>query len=97
MEREDQAAAGFGVQPVGELGLDARALIEEGEGPSGCRQSIGQPGAVFLRLCFDAGQSEASGLGLHDADRLLVHKEQVVSAAVSRLEGKLAHRNPAAD
>ena len=89
-----QDAAGFGIKAVGELGLDARALIQEGKGPSGCRQSIGQPGAVFLGLRLDAGQSESDGLGFHHSDRFLVHIEKVIDGAVSRLEGKLAHRNP---
>ena len=96
MEGEDKAAARFRVQAIGELRFHSRALEEEREWTQVGGEVIGHAGAVLLGLCLHAGQREPFGLGLDNADGLLVDVEEVVGAAVARLEGELTHRHPTA-
>jgi hypothetical protein len=77
-----------GVVAVREVGLGAAGLEDERQPPSiGDRPQLGlgwQAGGVHRGLPLDAGEGRALGLGLDDADDLLVDVEQVVGAAVAR-------------
>jgi hypothetical protein len=73
VECEDVAAARLGVEQVGEAGLDAGALIEEGEGLDGAREVVRHPRGIFGGLGLDAGQGGAGLLGLDDTGGLAVY------------------------
>ncbi len=90
VEGEHAAGARVGVAHVGEEGLDAGGLIQEGQGrvPGVGLEQRRQPGAVFRRLRFDAAQGRADRLGLDDADGAAVDEEHVVGEAGG--EGELA-------
>ncbi len=69
MEAKHAAGAGLGVAHVGEIGLHARGLIEEGQGrvPGVIAQQVGQPPAVLGGLHLDAAEGLAHRLGLGHA------------------------------
>ncbi len=74
------------VVPVGEVRLGAAGLEHERQPPVGRQRREphlgGQTVGVHRGLPLDAGERRPLGLGLDDADRLLVDVEQVVDAAV---------------
>ena len=72
MEGEDQTASRLRVEPVGELRLRARALVQERERALVSGKVVRQANAVLLGLDFDSGKGGTFGLGLDDARRLLV-------------------------
>ena len=91
VEGEQAAAAGIGIETVGEEGLHAGAFVEEGEGRVVVQGELAQAEAVPGRLRLDAAESGALRLGLDGADGLAIHEQQVVGEA--GLQGKLAHGN----
>jgi hypothetical protein len=95
VEVENLTAARQRVKATGKAGLDAGTLVEERQGADVRRNHFRQADAVTLRLDFDAGKGLALALGLDDADRLAVHKEQVIRRPVPLLEGELTRRHAA--
>ncbi len=95
VEVEDRPAAGLGIEAVGEAGLDARALIEEGKRVPGAGEMVGHALRVLPRLDLDPRQGGAHLLGLDDARRLAVDVEEVVGEAMSWLQRELADRDTA--
>ncbi|MEJ7811496.1 MAG: hypothetical protein WKG32_13875 [Gemmatimonadaceae bacterium] len=90
VEGEEVAALGDGVEAVGEAGLDAGALVEEGKRPDRRGDTGGEPGAVLLALKLHSREGGPRPLCLDDADGLPFRVEQVIGEPVPRLERKLA-------
>lgn len=95
VEGEDGAGAWFGVEAVGEVGLDTGGFVEEGQGPAPGRQRGRQALRVLAGLSLDAGQCGALLLGFDDAGGLAIEVEQVVGAAVAGFEREFAQRDAA--
>ena len=77
------SAAGIGVEQAGEPGLDARGLIQEGQGPDRSRQRGWQALAVLGRLDLDGAQRGPGLLGFHGANGLAIDVQQIVGLAVA--------------
>ena len=76
---------GVGVQAIGELGLNTRALVQERERTHVGGKVVGQARAVLPGLDFHAGQGRTLRFGLDDSRRLPVHVEKVVRLTVPGL------------
>jgi lycopene cyclase domain-containing protein len=90
VEAEDEAAARLGIEKVGEAGLDAGALVEEGQGIDGTRQVVRHTGGVLARLGLDTGEGGLGLLGFHDASRLAIDVEEVIRVAMACLKREFA-------
>ena len=95
VEVEDAAAARLGVEPVGEAGLHAGALVQERQ-----RAAVGREGVREARRCTwrpaisTPVRVVPAFFASIDPGGLAVDVEQVVGEAVARLEGELADRDP---
>jgi hypothetical protein len=93
MKAEELPAARDRIEAVGEVRLDAGALVEEGQ-RTDRRLELGRyPVGVLLGLGLEAGERHALLLGLDRADQLLAQVERVVLASKPGREGELAHRD----
>ena len=84
------AGTRLGVQPLGEMGLDAGGFVAEGQRPHPGRQAGGQALRVAGRLQLHPGQGGALLFGLDHACGLAVDVQQVVGHAKAGVERKLA-------
>ena len=95
MEGKHRAASRIRVQKIGELSLDAGAFVQERQRPARSGQEVREASAVLLRLHLNSRECIALRLRLHDTDRLFVHKQEVVSLAMTGLKGETrAQRRP---
>jgi len=75
---------------AGGAGVDAGALVAEGEGTAGCGEGVGEADAVFSGLDFDGGERDAGFLGFDDAYGETVDIEEIVGETVAFFEGEFA-------
>jgi hypothetical protein len=94
MESEDAARPRCGIARVAEVGFHAGGFVKKRKraGESG-GQKVRQAGGVTSGLVRDSGECRAFLLGFNHAQRLAVHKQQIVTRA--GLERRFAQRNAA--
>ena len=83
------STSGPRVEQVGELRLDARRLVQEGQRPAVGGQCVGQALAVAPGLRLDAGERPARLLGLDRAGGRAIDVQEIVNGTA--LQRKLAH------
>ena len=88
------AGTGRGVQPLGEMGLDAGGFVAEGQRPHPGRQAGGQALGVAGRLELHPGQRGALLFGFDHAGSSAIDIQQVVGHAKAGVERKLADGHP---
>ena len=96
MKGKDAAAAWIGVEPVGEEGLHAGALVEKRQRRVPGQGDAPQADGVLGRLRLDAAQCRALRLGLHSANGPAIDEQQVVGVnrrgwVALATQGELAH------
>lgn len=79
----------FWVSAIGEESLHPCRLVAEGEGELHVGDGLWKASEIRCCLFNHAAQCDALGLRLDDADRLAIHKEQVVCK--SRFEREFAY------
>lgn len=96
MKAEDLVATRIGFEKVGETRLNAGRLVQEGEGPTWCRQRLWNSLTVFLSLDLNADESGTFLLGLNDAYSCAVGEEQIVRFSVAVPKREFANGNTGA-
>ena len=79
---------------VGELCFDAGAFVGKRQWLTPFRVDVEQTFAVFARLFFDAGQSEAFGFRFDRADGFAVDKKKIIDF-IAIFQKSFANRDPA--
>ncbi len=90
MEREYRAAAGVGLDEVGEPSFDASALVAERERLARGLKLGREADAIFFGLDFVAGEGGAFFFGFHDSGGDGVDVPEIVGFAVAGFEREFA-------
>jgi hypothetical protein len=91
MKAENRAAAGVGIQKIGETGFDSRGLLAERRRPTWGREVRRKAVAISIGLEFNLGQWNTGFFPFDDAYRVTIHVEKIIGKTITRSEQEFAN------